>query len=459
MMREERAPETASTCPACKSKVKEGDRFCELCGEKIPPQSSPAQAPVCRSCGTPLLPNARFCENCGDPVKKAEVPAAPSTPASAKPVSQEPVLPRGLIVTEEPVAVAGPVIMEESVPFTSPAVRAVDGAAPARDERPVPESVEEGASWEEPEDRFTEEPVQEPETESEDEFDEEPAEEPEDEFAEEPAEAVLEGAEEELPDEPEQGPGRVTEEPGPALPIREPRTGPVDELLLGLEPEEPTGSTPGKRPVSDATKIPKKPVAATAKAPRNPGSSKKIPLIIGFIAVIIVIAIALVILLPMLTGSGSPGTKAPVVQATPVVTVTPVITTVPALSPAPVVPETSAPTPAVPAATLAAAETTEQVDILPPQYTLHFEVFKDVVTGDVTVTATGPSRNVVKDIEVTVFHPDGTTDTDHLLPPQGMTEVTVTGTRSSERVVVTVLFYSGEQYKLIDRTVSFSRRT
>ena len=169
------------------------------------------------------------------------------------------------------------------------------------------------------------------------------------------------------------------------------------------------------------------------------------------------IAIAFVALQPLLTGPGSSGTKVPLVQATPVATATTVVTTAP--TPEPVETETAAPALAVPVASPAATETPEQVDILPPQYTLHFEEFKDVVTGDVTVTVTGPSRNVVKDIEVTVFHPDGTTDSDHLLPSQGMTEVTVTGTRSAERVVVTVLFYSGEQYTLIDRIVSFSRRT
>lgn len=251
----------------------------------------------------------------------------------------------------------------------------------------------------------------------------------------------------------------MTEEPRPAASPPESRNGPVDELLLGLEPEEPTGPGRKKRPAGAATTIPKKPAAAAAAAPRTPGFSKKTFLVIGLIAAIIVIAIALVALQPLLTGPGSSGTKAPLVQATPSATATPVATTVPTPSIEPVETATAAPALAIPRDTPAATETPEQIDVLPPQYTLHFEVFKDVVTGDVTVIATGPSRNVVKDIEVTVYHPDGTTDSDHLLPPQGMTEVTVTGTRSAERVVATVLFYSGEQYKLIDRIVSFSRRT
>jgi hypothetical protein len=340
-------------------------------------------------------------------------------------------------------------------------------AEPVVDEGPGPEPVQEPELWDEPENGLKKEPAQQPEPKPEEEFEEEPAEElaeepvqePEDEPEEEPEEEPGDVLQEELPDEPEEGPEPVTEKPGPAAIPPHSRVGPVDELLLGLEPEEPTGPVLKKRAAGSATTTSKKAGAETTPTQRKPGSSKKTLLIIGLIAALLVIAIALVALLPMLTGFGLPGINAPAVQPTPVATATPVVTTVPTPSPTPVETAPSAPALAVPAATPVAAETPEQVDILPPQYTLHFEVFKDVVTGDVTVSVTGPSRNVVKDIEVTVFHPDGTTDSDHLLPSQGMTEVTVTGTRSAERVVVTVLFYSGEQYTLIDRTVSFSRRT
>lgn len=461
MMREERAPETASICPACNSPVTAGDRFCEKCGGKIPPppqSSPPAQAPVCRSCGTPLLPNARFCENCGDPVKK-EVSVAPPPPASTRPVSQEPILPRGLIVTEEPVTGADLGIPEESGPVNAPAIPAADDAEPLLDEGPGPKPVREAEPWEEPEDGFAEEPVLEPEPEPEERFEEEPAEQSEEEFPEDSEDALRGEPAEELPDEPEEEPeDDMADEPASAAGLPESRAGPEDELLLGLEPGEPTGPGPEERPAA-TRKTPKKEAAAKTPARGKPGSSKKTLLVIGIIAAIIVIAIALVVLLPMLTGSGSSVTKTPVVQSTPVATPTTVVTTVPPPTPEPVVPETTTPALSVPAEVPAATETPEQVDVLPPQYTLHFEVIKDVVTGDVTVSVTGPSRNVVKDIEVTVHHPDGTTDSDHLLPPQGMTEVTVTGTRNPERVVATVLFYSGEQYTVIDRIVSFSRRS
>jgi len=86
-------------------------------------------------------------------------------------------------------------------------------------------------------------------------------------------------------------------------------------------------------------------------------------------------------------------------------------------------------------------------------------VDKNPVNGDVTVIVTGPSRSVVKDIAVTLTRADGTVVTKHIIPDQKMNEVTLSGTRNSERVEVTVLFYSGIQYKVIDKIAEFTRRT
>lgn len=170
---------------------------------------------------------------------------------------------------------------------------------------------------------------------------------------------------------------------------------------------------------------------------------------------ILIIAIAAYAMMPSLKnfGKSAPAgaTPAPVTTAVtvkPTPSATPVVTTEP---PVPAVPLTSM------ATTPAAGDSTGVEQVLPPQYTLYFNVDKNSVTGDVTVSATGPSRNVVKDIEVKLTRADGEVVTDHLLPSKGMTDVTLTGTQNPERVEVTVLFYSGEQYKVIDRIVSYSR--
>jgi hypothetical protein len=259
-------------------------------------------------------------------------------------------------------------------------------------------------------------------------------------------------------EEPE--PEFVEEEPEPepeGEEEAEPGTGPVDELLLGLEPEEPAAPAQRKSPARAAVAQKERQPGAPEKGPtgkmRVKMPSKKTVLIAGLVIAIIVVAVAAIALLPALGGyreTVSPAPAAPVTTV-PAPTLTPVTVATP--------PATTLATPAAPmvAATPADGDVPGAEQALPPQYTLYFEVDKNAVTGDVTVTATGPSRNVVKDITVQLTRADGEVVTDHIIPSQGMTDVTLTGTQNPERVEVTVLFYSGEQYKVIDRIVTYSR--
>ena len=89
---------------------------------------------------------------------------------------------------------------------------------------------------------------------------------------------------------------------------------------------------------------------------------------------------------------------------------------------------------------------------------LIFQVDKDAVSGAVTVTVTGPSRDIVKDIFVQLTRSDGQVLSGHINPNQKVNEITMPGSRSTDRVEVTVNFYSGDSYKVIDKTVDFARR-
>ena len=64
-------PGVLLTCPACKSPVEPGHKFCPICGAKIP------ELPVCRNCGAQFIAPVKFCEMCGTPVTPAGVPAIP----------------------------------------------------------------------------------------------------------------------------------------------------------------------------------------------------------------------------------------------------------------------------------------------------------------------------------------------------------------------------------------------
>jgi len=56
------------TCPTCNRPVKHGDKFCEVCGTKIPSLST------CSKCGTQFIHPKKFCDLCGAPFILEEIP-------------------------------------------------------------------------------------------------------------------------------------------------------------------------------------------------------------------------------------------------------------------------------------------------------------------------------------------------------------------------------------------------
>lgn len=191
---------------------------------------------------------------------------------------------------------------------------------------------------------------------------------------------------------------------------------------------------------------PEKPRTAPAPDLRQPPAAPKAPasknmMIIGALAAVIIIAAAAIfIILPMMSGPVSTGSG----------------TTQTPLSPFPGAT-------VAPAATAAASSTGSSlvpgpVETLPENLNLAFSVDKDAVSGAITVAVTGPARNVVKVIDVRVTHPDGTVSTGQIQPSQKVDEVTVTGSKQTDRVEVTVTFYSGKQYKVIDQLAEYKKR-
>ena len=56
------------TCPTCNRPVRHGDKFCEVCGTRIPSLST------CSKCGTQFIHPKKFCDLCGAPFILEEVP-------------------------------------------------------------------------------------------------------------------------------------------------------------------------------------------------------------------------------------------------------------------------------------------------------------------------------------------------------------------------------------------------
>jgi len=226
---------------------------------------------------------------------------------------------------------------------------------------------------------------------------------------------------------------RTVPRPEPTLDILAPDA--VPEPSPPMRAGEPDTGAPARQP-------PAPPYPGT-KAP----ASKNMMIIAGVVVVAIIAIAVFAVVLPGM--SGSSGTKS-TGNSNPVVTVT--------------TPATSPTTPRVTAVyttktTPAGASLVPgPTQTLPANQELIFQVDKDAVSGDVTVTVTGPSRNVVNDIAVRLTRSDGQVLTGYITPNQKVNEVTMPGTRATDRVEVTVNFYSGVSYKVIDKTIDFQRR-
>ena len=172
--------------------------------------------------------------------------------------------------------------------------------------------------------------------------------------------------------------------------------------------------------------------AETAVAPGptqpggTPGPDKKL-LIAGIVGAVVIIAIALFIVIPMFSGAGSGAS---------------------ALAGTSSVASASTTAPTTNSGTLTPGPT----QTIPSKYTVLLEVDKNKISGDTSVRAVGPDLGVVKYIQVTLYEQDGQTITDTLVPHTKTNTITLHGSIKPERVQVTVVFYSGEQYTPIDKT-------
>lgn len=64
----------ANICINCKADLREGAKFCQVCGTKVPvkQKSKIAQAKFCIKCGAPLKRGAKFCTKCGTATVKRQ---------------------------------------------------------------------------------------------------------------------------------------------------------------------------------------------------------------------------------------------------------------------------------------------------------------------------------------------------------------------------------------------------
>ena len=95
----------------------------------------------------------------------------------------------------------------------------------------------------------------------------------------------------------------------------------------------------------------------------------------------------------------------------------------------------------------------------PSKLMVYFSVQKDAITNDVTVTLSGgPGQVIVKNVEFQLTRSDGQVLTKDFAQNQKINEATLQGTSGADRVVVTVSYFNGETYTMVDQLVQMRQK-
>jgi hypothetical protein len=395
-------PKFRRTCPTCNRPVEPGYKFCETCGTKIPELST------CSKCGTQFIAPVKYCDLCGAPVV-LEVPE----PADSTEYPEEEDNGQDEDQASERYGEEIPEPVTDDLP-EDPGEETIDQA---EDETPP----------------YTNEEIQEPDS---------------DELPQDPGEESLVQAEDEAPH-------HTHEE------ILEPDT---DELLeqFGKEydDDETLESSHTPKPRSSLTHEAKKPVRVHAppgqvssgtvddvlflspgkhKAPAKPRVNRR-RIFIACIVLTALIAAVYFIGLPMLTGNGGIGAHSnpPAAEVTPLTT--PVRTIPPAM--------TTTPVPAL------RALVPLPTQLIPSGGNIYFQVQKNPVTSRIQVIFTGSAgQGSLSSADIKVTHPDGSVATGIIQPLKGVSEITLDGSKETDRVEIIAKMSSGETYRVRDELV------
>jgi hypothetical protein len=389
------------TCPTCSRTVEPGDKFCATCRTKIPVLLT------CSKCGTQFTAPVKYCDLCGAPVILGEVPESYDSPEHSEEENTGPVedITSEQDETEIPEPDTGELTEHSEEENTGP----FEDIASEQDETEIPEPDTD----ELPEDN-----------------DEENNEEPHDEI-----------------------PHHYNRE------IQEPDT---DELLKQFGDEygddETLESFHTSKPPSPIKHEAKKPVRVPAEQglsetvdevlflspgkPKAPAKSRinKTGIIAGSIVLIIIIAAIYFIALPKLTESGGFSTHSN--PAAAVVTTLPESTTVRTIQTPP------------PSRGLVPLPT----QLVPSSQKLYFQVQKNPVTSKILVVFAGSAgEGSIKIAEIKVTHPDGSFATGIIQPLKGVNEITLDGSKETDRVEIIAQMSDGGSYRVYDELVPLMR--
>jgi hypothetical protein len=392
-------PKSERTCPTCSMPVEPGNKFCATCGTRIP------ELLTCSKCGTQFTAPIKYCDLCGAPVILGEVPEPDDSLEHSEEENTRPV--------EDQTSERDEGEIQEPDTDELPEDNDEENIVPAVNETP----------------HHRKEEIPEPDT------DESPEDNDEENI---------------VPDE-DGTPHHYKEE------IQEPDT---DELLeqfgKGYEEDETLESYHTPKPPSPIKNEAKKPV--TVPAPPKRGSSEtvddalflspgkpgapakprvnKVRIIGGGIVLVIILAAVFFIGLPLLTGNGGfiANSNPTAAEITPI--------------PQPTIART--PTPAA-SRTLVPMPT----QLVPTGQKFYFQVQKNPITSKISVIFTGSAgAGSISSADIKVTHKDGSVTTGIILPLKGMTEITLDGSKETDRVEIIVKMSSGETYRVKDELMT-----
>ena len=161
----------------------------------------------------------------------------------------------------------------------------------------------------------------------------------------------------------------------------------------------------------------------------------------GIFILAVVIAGAFLIGLPVLAGNGGPG--AHIDQPAPETTLAPTIaaaTTLPSPGKTPV---------------LTGALVPQATQTIPAGQKLYFQVQKNPVTEKISVIFAGSAgTGSIRSADIRVTHADGSVSTGIIQPLKGVNEISLPGSKNTDRVEIIAHMSSGETYRVYDSLVS-----
>jgi len=237
---------------------------------------------------------------------------------------------------------------------------------------------------------------------------------------------------------------------------------PVQAAPVAAPPVEKASETPPvkeTKPSEPAVKVEEKtaPAPAPVKEPPKPDTVKEVPketgpkkpmsqttmIIAGVIILALLGAAVYFVVLPMLSGSGTPSPD----QQPPQVTSAP---------------GSSSGTPATTGGTSQSGTvslTAGPTDVPPTNRALIIDVEKNAISRDIIVTFQGGEGQYgVRELAITLSKSDGTVETKSLGHLERGSSITLKGTDKTDRVEVTANFYNGETYKVVDKVFEYKKR-